>query len=461
MNKPIKRRHFLKGSLAAAAAASSPAWANQAQDKVIGANERINLAWIGCGERGFVLYSHLKKIPGVEVVAACDVYAPHARRAQGWIGSRCTTYPDFRHALDRSDVDAVLIATPDHWHAIPTILACQAGKDVYVEKPLGHNVKEGSAMVRAARRHQRIVQTGTQQRSAPHFSEVRDILKNRNLGEVGFVRIWNFINRYPNGIGHAPDEAPPDGLDWDFYLGPAPSRPFNPKRFLGTFRHFWDYAGGPATDLGTHRFDILHYLMGEDLPKSVSAVGGRRALKDDGEVPDTIQATFEYPGFLLNYEASYVSGIGTGSRTRGRRYYRARSPLACPFGMAFHGSNGTLFADRLGYEVLPELKPGRLTTDDAHTAPDLYRTEARAGDSGSGAAEEAHLRNFLTCVRSRQRPVADVEHGHRASNVAHLANIALRTGRKLLWNAETERFINDPEADLLLARAPRKPWDLI
>ncbi|MFC1760554.1 Gfo/Idh/MocA family protein [Planctomycetota bacterium] len=178
----------------------------------------MNLAWIGCGNRGFLLLSKLRKMPGVEVVAACDVYEPRRRRALGWIGSRGTAYTDFRQALDRSDVDAVLITTPDHWHAIPTILACQADKDVYVEKPVGHNVKEGRAMIRAARHYKRVVQTGTQQRSLPHFSDVRDMLKNRELGDVRFVRIWNFINNYPKGIGHAPDEAAPDNLYWDLTL---------------------------------------------------------------------------------------------------------------------------------------------------------------------------------------------------------------------------------------------------
>ena len=215
MSEPIQRRHFLKGSLGAAAAVSSYAWPvrTQARDKARGANQRINLAWIGCGQRGSVLYNHLKKISDVEVVAACDVYTPHARRAQRLIGSRCKTYRDFRQMLDRDDIDAVLIATPDHWHAIPTVLACQAGKDVYVEKPVGHNVGEGRAMVQAARRHQRIVQTGTQQRSASHFSEVRDILKSRDLGDVRFVRIWNFLNQHPDGIGHVTDGEPPEGLD--------------------------------------------------------------------------------------------------------------------------------------------------------------------------------------------------------------------------------------------------------
>jgi len=460
MKGRINRRQLLKRSIIATATSySALAGVTGPAERIVGANERVNVGWIGCGGRGFTLYTSLRKIPDVEVTAVCDVYAPHAKRAQRWVGERCRIYKDFRSVLDLKGIDVVLIATPDHWHAIPTVLACQAGKDVYVEKPLGHNVREGQAMVRAARNHRRIVQTGTQQRSAGHFAGVREIIRSGDLGPISIVRIWNYMNMHPDGIGHAQDEAPPDGLDWDFYLGPAPKRSFNRKRFLGTFRYFWDYAGGSATDLGTHRFDILHYLMGADAPLTVSAVGGRLALKDIGEVPDTLLATFEYPGFVLTYEASLLNGFGTGSRTPGRRYYRARGPSECPFGMAFYGTNGTLFVDRLGYEIFPELRPGLLASDDAPGAPDLYRMKRAAG--ASGAAELAHLQNFIDCVRSRERPAADVEDGHRASNVAHLANIAFKTGRKLRWDAEKELLIDDDEAAVLLAREPRAPWDLI
>ncbi|UCD51822.1 MAG: Gfo/Idh/MocA family oxidoreductase [Phycisphaerales bacterium] len=460
MKGRVDRRQLLKGSIIATATSCSGLLSlTRATERIVGANERVNVGWIGCGGRGFNLYTSLRKIPDVEVTAVCDVYAPHAQRAQRWVGERCRMYKDFRNVLDLKDIDAVLIATPDHWHAIPTVLACQAQKDVYVEKPLGHNVREGRAMVLAARHHRRIIQTGTQQRSAEHFARVREIIRTGDLGPISIVRIWNYMNMHPDGIGQAQDEAPPKGLDWDFYLGPAPKRSFNRKRFLGTFRYFWDYAGGSATDLGTHRFDILHYLMGAEAPLTVSAVGGRFALKDAGEVPDTLLATFEYPGFVLTYEASLVNGFGTGSRTPGRRYYRARGPSECPFGMAFYGTNGTLFADRLGYEIFRELRPGLLAPDDAQGAPDLYRMKPQAG--ASGAAELAHLQNFIDCVRSRKRPVADVEDGHRASNVAHLANIAFKTGRKLRWDAEKELLIDDNEAAVLLARDPRAPWDMI
>src|SRR5205823_6590096 len=187
----------------------------------------------------------------VAFVAVCDVYGPHAAAAKDWAGSGCRSYRDFRDLLRQKNIDAVVIATPDHWHAIPTVLACQAGKDVYVEKPLAHNIREGRAMVEAARKHERIVQTGTQHRSAEHYREMARILQSGELGPVHFVRMWNYMNLTPNGIGRAADSEPPTGLDWDFYLGPAPAVPFNKNRFLRTFRWFWDYAGGLMTDWGT------------------------------------------------------------------------------------------------------------------------------------------------------------------------------------------------------------------
>jgi len=188
-------------------------------------------------------------------------------------GPGARAFKDFRKLLEQKDVDAVLIATPDHWHAIPTVLACQAGKDVYVEKPLAHNIREGRAMVDAARRNKRVVQTGMQHRSAPHYREVQRIIQSGELGEVRYVRVWNYSNMSPAGIGRAATAAP-EGLDWHFYLGPAPLTPFNNNRFLRNFRWFWDYAGGSITDFGTHRFDSVQQVMGVEAPKSVVATGG-------------------------------------------------------------------------------------------------------------------------------------------------------------------------------------------
>jgi predicted dehydrogenase len=232
------------------------------------------------------------------------------------------------------EVDAVLIATPDHWHSIPAVLACAAGKDVYVEKPLAHTIGEGRKIVDAARKYNRVVQVGTQHRSAPHYAEAAKIVQSGQLGPVHFVRIWNYLNMTPEGIGRAEDTEAPADVDWDMYLGPAPKVPFNKNRFISTYRWFWDYGGGLVTDFGTHRFDSLHQVMGVDAPVKISASGGRYFLKDGAETPDVVQVTYEYPNFILSYEASMLNGQGMGTRTEGKKYYR-RGKTDQPHGEAF------------------------------------------------------------------------------------------------------------------------------
>ncbi|HEY1380766.1 MAG TPA: Gfo/Idh/MocA family oxidoreductase, partial [Gemmataceae bacterium] len=327
----MQRRQFLGGAAAASLTALSAG-------RVLGAGDTVRVGLIGCGGRGMAVARLMRQVPGVAFVAACDVYEPNAAAAREWVGSNCQSYRDFRHVLDRKDVDAVLVATPDHWHAIPTVLACRAGKDVYVEKPLGLTVREGRAMVEAARQHDRVVQAGTQHRSADHYREAARLVQSGELGRVHFVRVWNYVNMFPDGVGRKLDGDPPAGLDWDFYLGPAPAVPYNRNRFLNTFRWFWDYAGGLLTDWGTHRFDSVHQVMGLDAPLSVSAAGSRYELRDGAETPDVLQVTYEYPGFVLSYEASNINGRGVGGRTPGRAYYRARGPDDRPHGEAFYGT---------------------------------------------------------------------------------------------------------------------------
>ena len=411
--------------------------------RILGANDRVRVGLVGCGGRGRYVAGFMREAPGTEFAAVCDVFEPNAARAREWAGPTCRQFADFRKLLELKDIDAVLVATPDHWHASIAVLACQAGKDVYVEKPLAHNVREGRAIVEAARHTGRIVQAGTQHRSAPHFAEAARIVQGGELGPVRFVRVWNFSNMYPQGIGKEPDAAPPNGLDWDFYLGPAPRVPFNRKRFLSSFRWFWDYAGGTITDFGTHRFDTVHQIMGADAPLSVSADGGRFNLQDGGEMPDVLQATYHYPGFVLSYEAVSLNAHGLGGRTPGMRYYNARGTEDRPNGMAFYGTNGALFADRLGFEIYPE-------------GERMARRQVSAPDATS-----VHARRFIECVRTREKPPADAETGHRATLIGHLGNIAYKTGRKLTWDAGKEEFPGEPAVNSLLYREPRKPWDLI
>ena len=431
-NQLMQRRKFL--GVAGLAAAQ----------RVIGANDRVVVGLIGCGGRGRYVAGLMRDAPGVEFAATADVYLPNAERAREWAGPAAKAYQDFRRLLERKDIDAVLIATPDHWHAAIAVLTCQAGKDIYVEKPLAHNVREGRAIVTAARRYDRIVQAGTQHRSSPHFREVQEIVQSGAIGKVNWVRVWNYANLFPQGIGREPDSDPPAGLDWNFYLGPAPFVPFNRKRFLVTYRWFWDYSGGYITDFGTHRLDTVQQVMGVTAPRTIAASGGRFSLQDAGEIPDVLQVTYEYPGFVLTYESCLLNGHGIGGRTPGMKYYNTKGAEDRPNGMAFYGTNAALYADRIGYEIYPEPKSS------------LDRKQMNTTD-----ATKLHAANFIDCVRSRKPPNADVEIGHRSTTVAHLGNIAFKTGKKLHWNAGTEEFTDDGEASKLLSRQARKPWDLI
>ena len=453
----MERRQFIRQA-AGTALASVTGFSG---GRILGANDRVNVALIGCGGRGRADADLLRQVTDMEVIAVCDVYEPQAAAARVWAGPGCRSYGDFRKLLEQKDIDAVLVATPDHWHAAIAVLACQAGKDVYVEKPLAHSIREGRKMVEAARRYNRVVQTGTQHRSAPHIRQAAEIVQSGQIGPVHFVRVWNYLNMSLDGIGRAADSAPPPGLDWDFYLGPAPKVPFNKNRFLESYRWFWDYAGGMATDYGTHRLDSVHQVMGVDAPRSAAAVGGRYELRDGAETPDVLQITYEYPSFVLSYEASMLNDHGCGGRTPGKKYYLTRTTDDRPHGMAFYGTKGSLFADRMGFEVYPEPlgESGPGAVNSAGGAAEGFRTERveAAGTDATGL----HLRNFIECMRTRQKPVADVEIGHRSTTVPHLGNIAFRTGRKIYWNAEHEEILDDPKAAELLDSPARKPWDLI
>ncbi len=450
----MQRREFMT-RLAATTAIVTSALSTR---RIAGANDRVRVALIGCGGRGRLLAGLAAQVPGVEIVAACDVYGQNMAAAQKQIGAGCRPIRDFRQILDNRDVDAVIIATPDHWHALQTVLACRAGKDVYVEKPAGYTVREGRQMVEAAREHRTVVQHGTQQRSAAHYAEAARLVQRGDLGDVRLVRIWNFVNMHPDGIGTAEDGTAPPDADWDAFLGPAPYVPFNRRRFVGTYRWFWDYGGGLVTDFGVHRFDSLHQVMDVTAPLTATASGGRYALRDGGETPDVVQVTYEYPGFVLSYEATLLSAAGTGPRTPGRAYYGARGATDRPHGEAYYGTNGTLLIDRIGFEILPELNG--TTGPGAVPRPNPDGLRMKPSDMAVEDATAAHVANFVDCVRTRRPPVAPLEAGHRSSTVAHLGNIAYRTGRKIRWRADTEQILDDADASRLLEREPREKWRL-
>ncbi len=444
----LTRRAFVQAG--AASALTAAAW-----KQVYGANERIGVGLIGFGLIGRVHARNFMAQPDAQIRAVAETYRPRLEAAAAMVGGPVARYPDFRKLLESRDVDAVVVATPDHWHALLTMMACAAGKDVYVEKPLTLFVREGRWMVEVARRHKRVVQVGTQARSGTHLQRARELIRSGRLGQIVSVQCNSLRNVSP-GFGSPPDQAPPPGLDWDLWLGPAPLRPYNPNRAIYHFRWFWDYSGGQMTNLGQHSLDIVHWIMGVKGPKAATSAGGRHFLKDNCEVPDTQDVILEYPGFTTICQ------------------YRecAASARASAGGLVFCGTRGSMTMSREFYQVIPDKKEnptnvvarmyGGHPVGGPQLVPDrpTLWTEPIKDASGSSAAQYvAHVRNFLDCVKSRQQPIVDVESGHRVATACHLANISLRTGRKIRWDADQETILDDPEAARMLSRPYRPPWD--
>ena len=445
----MQRRNFLASAALTAASAN----------RVLGANDRVRLALIGCGGRGSSVARHMLKSPNVEYNVLCDCYDQQFAKANQELGGgKGKDIQDFRRVLERNDVDAVHIGTPDHNHAIPAVMALAAGKHVYCEKPLGHNVLEGRAIVEASKKYpKQIFLTGTQHRSAPHLMEVQEMVRSGALQNVHFVKVWNYAN-LGNGIPETPNEPVPEGLDWDLYLGPAPWVEFNRRRFLRSYRGFFDYAGGWITDFGVHRLDTVHQIMGQDRPRTVSATGGQFLVKGMSDQPDVLQVTYEYPGFILNYETINTNSFGAFARTTpGVDMHGASGPLKRPNGMAFYGSNALVVADRLGYEVFPEDQPGGGTLGSPREpGPPLEHRHVQ-GEEPS----ELHAAHFIRCLREGEAPRSDALTGHRSSLIAHLGNVSYKAGRKIWWDADKEICVDDPQATKYLGRVARKPWDLI
>ena len=430
LKRAVNRRQFLGSSAKNAAVAAgmvglAGATAVAASSAKATASERVRLATIGVRNQGKTLTSHLASLPDVDVVALCDVdesLRPIAMSA--FADGRPTPRweSDFRRVLDDRSIDAIVIATPDHWHASMTILACQAGKDVYVEKPVSHNVREGQQMAAAARRFDRVVQSGLQQRSGTHFQSAVDFVRSGKLGAVHLAKAWTVHRRKP--IGRKRDSSPPDGVDYDLWLGPAPARAFNANRFHYNWHWFWDYGTGELGNWGTHMLDVARWGLGVGLPTRVSATGGRFHFEDDQETPDTLVVQYAYPKATIVWEHRLWSTHGV----------EGRSAAA-----AFYGELGTLVVDRGGWKVY-----------------DFAETIA----SDSSEQSVSHLRNFIDCIKNRARPTADIETGHISSALCHLGNIAYRVGREVTFVPETAAFAGDRDANLLLSRSYRAGWEL-
>jgi predicted dehydrogenase len=452
MQSRVNRREFSRAALATAAAGAIAAPASAG--RILGANDRVRIGCIGVGNRGVQVLNAFCAHKDAQVVALCDVYEPYLQGKYDQIdprfkdlgkrvparqpdfGGPVERLKDFRRLLDNKDIDAVIIATPDHWHAIQTTMACAAGKDVYVEKPLSATVKEGRRMVEAARKHDRVVQVGTHRRSSGLYAKLAEVVQSGAVGKITGARACYASNMAPVGIGLSPDSSPPEGLDWDLWLGPRPSRAFNEEVMPYKFR-WWHLYSSQMANWGVHYFDLMRWMVGERAPASLSAHGGNFAVKDARTIPDTAEVIFELPSGMLmtfgTYEANGYNGLKTGE-------------------IELRGTLGTVFAGIDRFEIVPE-RGGQFQDP----KPKRKAQVETAKDSNEDL-DRAHARNFLDCVKSRKRPNADVEEGHRSTTFALLANIALATRARLDWDAEGERIANNDRANELLDYEYRSPW---
>ena len=412
------RRDFLQSSLLTASALVAAGAAGKPNKKII-------LAFVGLRSRGKDLLRGFSAFPDVEVAYLCDPdlnVIPAALKALPASHGRVpAVVQDMRKAFADKAVDAVVVATPDHWHALATVWACQAGKHVYVEKPVSHNLVEGSRMVEAARKYERVVQVGTQRRSAPHLQEAAEFVRGGALGKIPFARAWIAGDR--KSIGKKADAKPPEKVDYDLWLGPAPERAFNPNRFHYNWHWNWDYGTGEIGNNGIHGLDLIRMLTGLDAPNRVSSGGGKFFYDDDQQTPDTQQVSFDFDTCSAVWE--HRIWAKTGVRNQG-------------FGVELVGEKGTLVVDGAGWHV----------------------EQGAEKSVKSTPFESAHQRNFLDCIESGKRPNADIEIGHHSTRLCHLGNVAYRLGRTLRFDAAAQAITGDAEATRMLGRAYRKGFEV-
>lgn len=407
----------------------------------LGPSDQLNIALIGCRNRGYdVLEQHLA-VEGVNCVGLCDVdenvLNGKAKHLQEKYGQKAVLYHDFRKLLENKDIDAVLIGTPDHWHCLPAVYACEAGKDVYVEKPLANTIEECNLIARAGKRYNRIIQVGQQQRSQKVWNDVMAYLSSGKMGALRRTHIWGNFN-YGAGANKAPDAAAPQGVDYDFWLGPAPQRPFNPARFHGSWRHFWDYGGGLMTDWGVHLIDMAFWAKNiTSPPKTVLAYGNNHAHQDRArETFVTMSVIYPFDDYTVQWD--HNGGLQAGPYNRN-------------YGVAFICDDGILVANREGWEVVPEW-------DNEKKAAKTERVEYKETKDNSSFL---HAQNFVDCVKNRQTPVCSVETGRAVAIATHQANIAVRTNSlRLDWDDAKNRFTNSKAANRLVKPEYRGPWRL-
>jgi len=461
----ISRREFIaRSGLATAGASLGISTLSAKPSRIYGANERIRVGFIGLGNRGSQLISLFMNNPQVEVAALCDVYEPYTTRDRSTVHPRYLAlgkvpdmgeqfnipparYTDFRELLDQKDIDAVCIATPDHWHAIQAISAMKAGKDVYVEKPLTIALQEGRAIVNVQKATGRVCAVGLNRRGSSVYRKLAPEVRAGKIGKITTSRALRISNMYPDGIGRMGPEPPPEDFNWDMWLGPRPYREYQYNISPYSFR-WWSEYSSQMGNWGVHYMDVIRWLTGETAPVAVTAHGGKYAVNDDRDIPDTMEALFEFEsGAIIQFsihEASSGGGIRGGE-------------------VELNGTLGTLLADQDGYRILPSA-PGQFQTWDGLIAEESYDLEGEQGHGDLQIKEDstANLVNdFVDCIKSRKQPLCPVEEGHRSTSFAHLANISLAMNMRLEWDAGLERFTNSEKANELLYYEYRSPWKLL
>jgi predicted dehydrogenase len=431
------RRSFIKNTTLASAGVGLAASMPMAMNSCMGANEKLVCGVIGVRGMGNSDLQAFLRQPNTECAALCDVDQNVLNQRIADVGKvqgyKPKGFSDFRKLLEEPGIDVIIIGTPDHWHCIPFVYAAQEGKYIYCEKPLANYIEELNIMERAVKRYGNVVQVGQWQRSDKHWQDAIDFVHSGKLGKIRTVRAWSYQG-WMKSVPVVPDSEVPEGVDYDFWLGPAPKRPFNKNRFHFNFRWFWDYAGGMMTDWGVHIIDYALFGMNAKAPKSVMAMGGKFAYPDDAcETPDTQQALYEFDGYTMLWD----HGIGIDGGYYGRSH-----------GVGFVGNNGSLVVDREGWEVIPE----------GGDKPAMERVELQKGD---GQGLNNHMKNFIDCIKDKSlTPNTNIAIAANTARVCHLGNIALKTGRRLYWDAENSKFIGDNDANNYLVPNYRAPWEL-
>jgi predicted dehydrogenase len=420
--------------------------------RILGANDRVRMGYIGLGNRGDQVHDGFLEHGDQVTTAVCDLRDDYMEFAIKKSRATPKKYADYRKLLEDKEVDAVAIATPDHWHAIQFIDACNAGKDVYVEKPLSLTVVEGRRMVEVARKTNRVTQVGIHRRSGKFLQEAVEFVRSGGIGHVTVARAYHVLNQWPTGIGNPPDTNPPNDAEWDAWLGPAPKAPYNRNRTYYNFRWFYHYSGGQLTNFGVHYMDMMRWCLGKESPQSVVAMGGKFVIKDNREIPDTMEVIWNFGDTLMMF-AQYNANAAPGN-LRGSD-------------MELRGTKGTMYVHGNRWEVVPE----KVTEIPTYARTPLDRVSERSYNpskkpviqekSANGSADTAfHARNFLDCVKSRAKCNCDIETGHISTTNTIIANIAHKTKSYLEWDGKAERFTNNEAANRLLHYKYRAPYKL-